>query len=170
MWPIPWCIWCYLPPPSLWTDACKNITFPKLRLRVVINVNFECNLYLVGDLCHSEVGLKFEAVRREAWGLRASSDTGVKENCVSGSCLSTGKQRVMSDRQIDRQTDRQIWATNLISACSNTVSLKYENRTSYSDTCRQKDTHAGYCYLSQTIFFLIFRTFRWIFKFKTGKI
>ena len=34
MWPIPWCMWCYLPPPQQ-TDACENITFSQLCLWVV---------------------------------------------------------------------------------------------------------------------------------------
>ena len=34
MYPIPWCIWCYLPPPPCeQRDACENITTPQLRLR-----------------------------------------------------------------------------------------------------------------------------------------
>ena len=34
IWPIPWCIWCYLSPRGQ-TDACENITFPQLHLRAV---------------------------------------------------------------------------------------------------------------------------------------
>ena len=37
IWPIPWCIWWYLPqpPPCKQTDACECITFPQRYLRAV---------------------------------------------------------------------------------------------------------------------------------------
>ena len=36
MWPIPWCIWCYLPASIGQTDICENSTFHKLCLPAVI--------------------------------------------------------------------------------------------------------------------------------------
>ena len=38
MWPIPWCIWCHLPPPHRYyrmTDACENISFAHFATRAV---------------------------------------------------------------------------------------------------------------------------------------